>query len=51
MDRQGLDTSPVTLDIYTHLLPDDDASENMAALDSMGNAPDAPNVVKLRRRS
>jgi integrase len=38
-----------TLDIYTHLFPDDDASGDMAALEAM-SAPTAPNVVPMRQR-
>lgn len=39
-----------TLGIYVHLLPDDDAAADMAALDALGAAPDyGPNVVPLRK--
>ncbi len=38
-----------TMDIYVHLFRTDDASDDMAALDSM-DTPDTPNVVPMRRR-
>ena len=38
-----------TLDVYVHLFPDDDASEDMAALGAMGQAKPEGNVVALRR--
>jgi hypothetical protein len=38
-----------TLDIYTHLFPDDHA-ETMAALEAMSRTVTASNVVPIRRR-
>ncbi len=40
-----------TLDIYTHLSPDDDASGDMAALEAMSQPASRSNVVRMRRRS
>mgnify|MGYP002150733507 CR=1 FL=1 len=45
----GHSKTSTTLDIYVHLFRTDDASDDMAALDSM-DTPDAPNVVPMRRR-
>ncbi|WP_310779168.1 tyrosine-type recombinase/integrase [Mycobacterium sp. Z3061] len=47
--RLGHAKITTTLDIYTHLFPDDDASGDMAALEAMSQ-PTAPNVVPMRRR-
>jgi len=38
-----------TLDIYTHLFPDDDASTDMAALEAMSQPASVTNVVPIRR--
>jgi integrase len=47
--RMGHGNVRTTLDIYVHLFPDDDASEDMAALGAMGQAKPEGNVVALRR--
>lgn len=47
--RLGHAKITTTLDIYTHLFPDDDASGDMAALEAK-STPTAPNVVPIRRR-
>lgn len=47
--RMGHANVRTTLDIYVHLFPDDDASEDMAALGAMGQAKPEGNVVALRR--
>jgi len=47
--RLGHSKITTTLDIYTHLFPDDDASDDMAALEAMGTT-DAPNVIRMHRR-
>ena len=39
-----------TLDVYVHLFPDDDATEDMAALGALGERHSlAGNVIRLRR--
>jgi hypothetical protein len=45
--RLGHAKITTTLDIYTHLFPDDDASGDMAALEAMSAPVSAPNVVPL----
>ncbi|MDP7704293.1 tyrosine-type recombinase/integrase [Mycobacterium sp. TY815] len=49
--RLGHAKITTTLDIYTHLFPDDDASDDMTALEAMSRPITAPNVVPMRRRS
>ena len=48
--RLGHAKITTTLDIYTHLFPDDEASGDMAALEAM-STPTASNVVHMRRRN
>ena len=48
--RLGHAKITTTLDIYTHLFPDDDASVDMAALEAMSQPVSAPNVLPMRRR-
>lgn len=48
--RMGHSKITTTLSVYVHLFPDDDASDDMAALDTLGIEPDyGPNVIQMRR--
>ncbi|WP_049785195.1 tyrosine-type recombinase/integrase [Mycobacterium marinum] len=49
--RLGHAKFTTTLDIYTHLFPDDDASGDMAALEAMSQPVSGSNVIQIRSRA
>ena len=47
--RMGHANVRTTLDVYVHLFPDDDATEDMAALGAVGNRVNARNVIPVAK--